>query len=467
MHTRHKRVQIAYFFVDTLLIGFSFYLPCFLNPHLIPAGGFELRLNLVTFAFWGIVLVFILNNHQLYITDRRIGIIQEFFKVARCIFYSSILAGLFIFLVKIDTFSRAIFLEAAVLLTIQLSGWRILKRIYVRSLIRSGYGNYNVLIAGLNKQSFFLIEEIKNNSYLGLKVVGLLDGDSQANALNQGHVPVLGKIEDLERIVKKYFVDEIYITDVSKRNLVSEIIKKAEKLGKTVRVLAEDFDMPPKIISVNYIGITPLVTYYESLPHGSDIALKRGLDMVISGLALVFFLPVFTFIAVLIKLDSPGTVFYVSRRSGRKGRVFNMYKFRSMIKDAENLREALSGKSEVEGPIFKIKRDPRLTRVGKFLRKYSLDELPQLFNVLKGDMGLVGPRPFPVEESNKIEYKHIPRLNIRPGLTGLAQVKGRSNLKFNQWMRWDVWYIENWSLSLDARIILWTIPAVLRGKGAY
>jgi len=159
--------------------------------------------------------------------------------------------------------------------------------------------------------------------------------------------------------------------------------------------------------------------------------------------------------------------FYISKRSGKKGRIFNMYKFRSMIKNAENLRDALSCKSEVEGPIFKIRRDPRLTRVGKILRKYSLDELPQLFNVLKGDMGLVGPRPFPVEESSKIEYKHIPRLNVRPGLTGLAQVKGRSNLKFNQWMRWDVWYVENWSLGLDARIILWTIPAVLRGKGAY
>jgi lipopolysaccharide/colanic/teichoic acid biosynthesis glycosyltransferase len=124
-------------------------------------------------------------------------------------------------------------------------------------------------------------------------------------------------------------------------------------------------------------------------------------------------------------------------------------------------------KSEVDGPIFKIKKDRRITRLGKFLRKYSLDEMPQLFNVFKGDMSLVGPRPFPVNESEKIEYRHIPRLNIRPGITGLAQVKGRSDLKFRHWMRWDVWYVSNWSLGLDMKILLWTIPVVIKGQGAY
>jgi lipopolysaccharide/colanic/teichoic acid biosynthesis glycosyltransferase len=138
-----------------------------------------------------------------------------------------------------------------------------------------------------------------------------------------------------------------------------------------------------------------------------------------------------------------------------------------MIKDADSRKESLMNRSEVEGPIFKIRNDPRLTRMGRFLRKFSFDELPQLINVLKGDMSLVGPRPFPVEESSKVEYRHIPRLNIRPGITGLAQVKGRSDLKFNNWMRWDIWYVENWSLGLDLKILLWTIPAVLNGKGAY
>ncbi|MDD5355734.1 MAG: sugar transferase [Candidatus Omnitrophica bacterium] len=467
MHTIHKRVQIAYFFVDILLIGFSFYLPCLLNPLLVPATTVELRLYLTIFSFWEIILVFILNNHQLYITDRHISIVQEFFKVVRCILYSSILAALFIFLTKIDIFSRLIFLEATVFLTIQLSGWRIVKRIYVRRLIRGGYGNYNVLIVGVNKQALFLIEEIKSNPYLGLKVIGLVDGDKEINGLEQEQLRILGKINDLERIVKKNFVDEVYITDISRRSLVSEVITKAEKLGKTVRVIAEDFDIPYKKISLNYIGIMPLIAYYESLTHGADSAMKRCLDIIVSSSALILLFPIFIIIAVLVKLDNLGPIFYVSKRSGKKGRVFNMYKFRSMVKDAEKQRDALSERSEVKGPIFKIKQDPRLTRVGRVLRKYSLDELPQLFNILKGDMSLVGPRPFPVEESNKIEYQHIPRLNIRPGVTGLAQVKGRSNLRFNQWMRWDIWYLENWSFGLDIRILLWTIPVVFKGKGAY
>ena len=146
---------------------------------------------------------------------------------------------------------------------------------------------------------------------------------------------------------------------------------------------------------------------------------------------------------------------------------FDFYKFRSMVKDADEHKETLRKKSEVDGPIFKIRNDPRLTTVGKILRRYSLDELPQLFNVIKGDMSLVGPRPFPIEESENFENKHIPRLNIRPGMTGLAQVKGRSDLKFDNCIRWDMWYIANWSLWLDLKILLWTIPAVLKGKGAY
>lgn len=467
MQNSHKRVHIAYFLVDALLIGVSFYLIFLLNPHLAPASSGELRPYLAIFSFWGIILVFILNNHQLYVTNRRVGIIQESFEVLRCVLYASILTAFLVFLAKIEVFSRLILFELMFLLIIELSGWRILKRIYVRRLIRRGYGNYNVLIVGINKQSLFLAEEIANNPYLGLRVVGLLEGDREIGVLEDENLRILGKVDDLEKIVKKNFIDEIYITDISRKSVVTEIIKKAQKLGKTVRVLAEVFDMPPKRISVNYIGILPLITYYESIAHGAESAIKRCLDITVSAAALILLLPVLIIIAFLVKLESPGPVFYVSRRSGKKGVAFNFYKFRSMVKDAEKQREALSNKSEVKGPIFKIKNDPRLTRIGRFLRKYSLDELPQLFNVLKGDMSLVGPRPFPVEESDKIEYVHIPRLNIRPGITGLAQVKGRSNLKFNQWMRWDTWYMENWSLGLDIKVLLWTIPAVFRGRGAY
>jgi lipopolysaccharide/colanic/teichoic acid biosynthesis glycosyltransferase len=191
------------------------------------------------------------------------------------------------------------------------------------------------------------------------------------------------------------------------------------------------------------------------------------IDILVSGVLLILFFPFLALIACVIKLESKGSVFYSSRRSGKKGKAFDCYKFRSMVDKADELKQSLRVKSEADGPIFKIKRDPRVTRLGHFLRKYSLDELPQLFNVFIGDMSLVGPRPFPVEESDKIEYRHIARLNISPGITGLAQIKGRSDLKFNNWMRWDIWYTNNLSLGLDIKILLLTLPAVIKAQGVY
>jgi lipopolysaccharide/colanic/teichoic acid biosynthesis glycosyltransferase len=198
------------------------------------------------------------------------------------------------------------------------------------------------------------------------------------------------------------------------------------------------------------------------------LALKRFLDLFVS-LAILFFLsPIFAIIGFLIKIDSTGPVFYAQKRMGERGRIFKFYKFRSMAINSEQIKSNLLAKNEVkDGIIFKIREDPRITTVGRILRRYSIDELPQLINVIKGEMSLVGPRPFPVDESNKIGYRHIPRLNIKPGVTGLAQIKGRSDLTFKQWMRWDNWYLNNWSLGFDIKILFWTIPAILKGRGAY
>jgi len=350
------------------------------------------------------------------------------------------------------------------MLLLSLSAWRTIKRLYVRYLIQKGYANYNILIIGAGNTGLALVDQTKAFPYLGMKTIGFLD---DVRLGERGGVKILGKINDIEPVVKKYFIDEIYVTIPSERKISREIIQEGVKLGKTVRVVAEHFGLPYSQVRLNYIGVIPLLTYFEKSGYGAENTLKRLLDIFISCSILILFLPLFVLIACLIKIESPGPVFYISKRSGRKGVIFDFYKFRSMVKDAVKQRDALSDKSDVKGPIFKIKQDPRLTRAGRILRKYSMDELPQLFNVLKGDMSLVGPRPFPVEESNNIEYKHIPRLNIRPGITGLAQIKGRSDLKFSQWMRWDAWYVENWSLGLDIKVLLWTIPVVLKGKGAY
>ncbi len=343
--------------------------------------------------------------------------------------------------------------------------WRILKRICVRKLIRSGFSNFNVLIIGACKETELILQEIKDSPYLGLRVKGIMD-DKQSGSFCG--IKILGKIEDIEHITKKYFIDEIYIIEQHLGKLaINDLLVKCGKTGRTVRVLINDFGSSFQKLSLTYLGSIPLITCFQAGRIKANSVIKRIFDIFVSGIMLCLLLPVFIVIGLLIKIESRGPVFYVSKRSGRRGVIFKFYKFRSMIYNADSLKEQIRHKSEVDGPIFKIKNDPRRTKIGAFLRKYSLDELPQLINVFKGDMSLVGPRPFPVEESEKIEYRHIPRLNIRPGITGLAQIKGRSNLKFSQWMKWDNWYVNNWSLVLDIKILWLTIPAVFKCRGAY
>ncbi len=464
MHSLNKRIRFIYFFVDIAFISLSFLWVFKLNPDLVPRDLVNIRLYLSTYIFWGIALILFLHNAQLYYTDRYISILKEWLKVAKCVLLTSVLIGLFIFILKIDIFSRTVFVESSFLLLLTISLWRVIKRLIVRYLIQRGYANYNVLIVGAGRIGLTLAEEIKAFPYLGIRTIGFLD---DARIGERGGIKILGKISDIEQIVKQYFIDEIYITIPSERKVSAEIIQKIIKLGKTIRVVAEHFGLPYSHVRLNYLGAIPLLVYFEKSAHGAEGAAKRLLDIFISGFVLILLMPLFIIIACLIKLESFGPVLYVSKRSGRKGVIFDFYKFRSMRENADSFKDALKDKSEVKGPIFKIRKDPRLTRTGKFLRKYSIDELPQLINVLRGDMSLVGPRPFPVEESQQIEYKHIPRLNIKPGITGLAQIKGRSDLSFSHWMRWDNWYLHNWSLGLDIKILLWTIPVVLKGKGAY
>lgn len=460
----NKYAHSLYLFIDILLISASFLAICLLNPLIFPQDLEARKSYFSVFLFWAVCQVFIFNTAQLYRTSRNLSISSEVFVVARATAIAAILAALFIFLLRIDIFSRVIFIESAILLFLLVSAWRFIKRICIRRLIIKGFANYNVLIVGAGSQTESLVQEIRDNPYFGLKIVGILD-DKEAKDISG--FKVLGGLDKLEYAVKKYFIDEIYITRHSYSPVMQDIVLRCVKLGKTVRLAADDFGIPAQKLNLSYLGLIPLITYFEEIPTRANGFSKRLVDILISGTSLILLSPLFVLIAVCILLESRGPVFYISKRSGKKGEVFNFYKFRSMMDNADSLKESMKHKSEVDGPIFKIKQDPRITGAGKFLRQYSLDELPQLINVFKGNMSLVGPRPFPVEESDNIEYKHIPRLNIRPGITGLAQIRGRSDLRFSQWMRWDIWYVKNWSLGLDMKILLWTIPAILRAKGAY
>jgi exopolysaccharide biosynthesis polyprenyl glycosylphosphotransferase len=231
--------------------------------------------------------------------------------------------------------------------------------------------------------------------------------------------------------------------------------------------MADFFQSAPKRLSLDECGTVPFLTFDWVAYDEWKIAVKRVIDIVVAGATLLALLPLLALIALGIKVDSPGPVFFVQTRVGRNKRTFRLAKFRTMCADAERRQADLEALNEAKGPVFKIARDPRVTRLGRLLRRTSLDEIPQLWNVLRGDMSLVGPRPLPLRDVSRFDQAvQRKRFSVKPGITCLWQVSGRSKLGFADWLHLDLWYIDNWSLALDLKVLIKTVPAVVRGTGA-
>ena len=277
-------------------------------------------------------------------------------------------------------------------------------------------------------------------------------------------------IAELESVMAQEPVDEVFITLPREKygHLVDAIVRLCEEQGIIVRVQSEPFDLRIARWQVDELGGVPIVTIRSGPPDGWQLLAKRLIDVCGSAVLLTTMAPLLAAVALLIKLDSRGPVFFSQQRVGLNRRRFKLFKFRTMAAGADQQQAMLERLNEADGPVFKIKDDPRITRIGRFLRRYSIDELPQLFNVLKGEMSLVGPRPLPVRDIERIDtHWHKRRLSVKPGVTCLWQVNGRSDVNFNHWVRMDLEYIDNWSLGLDLKILMKTIPAVLKGSGAY
>ena len=465
-----RKIYPFYFLTDMMLMALSFYLPYILRYNSL-SGSFvrlqfpQLKQYNFIFLLWAIFIFIFFKRRNLYATDRTLTIPKEAFRVFISLLYSSVLISAVIFFAQYKFVSRLIFTGNLALLFCLLVCWRAIKRIILRSMVSRGFHNINVLIAGAGKMGEAMLEETKKHPWLGFRVVGFLD-DYKHGGIDGA--PIVGAIKDFSVVVKQYFVDEVIVTIPCEKRVVSEMIRQARNQRLGVRIIPENFEEPLPILDINYLGLIPLLTYKERRHNPAEYAIKRVLDFVISLLLIIILSLVLFTISLLIVLDSGLPVFYIRKRVGLKGRNFNFYKFRSMVKEADKLKLGLLEKNEVkDGVIFKIKKDPRITRVGRILRKFSLDELPQLINVVKGDMSLIGPRPPTADEVIKYNHLHMDRLSIKPGITGLAQVKGRSELTFRKWVKWDLWYVNNWSFGLDIRILWWTIPAVIKGRGAY
>ena len=280
-------------------------------------------------------------------------------------------------------------------------------------------------------------------------------------------VPILGEIADIAAILSQGRFDLVFL-GASDPQSERSILRMAEEQGIEVWYFTDFISPLLARPEVDEFGGKPVIVYRTTSHYEGKLLVKRAIDIFLSSFLLIIASPIFLIISLIIKIKTHGPVYYVQERTGLRGKIFRMFKFRTMLPGAEEQLEKLKGQNEMIGPVFKSAEDPRITPVGKFLRRYSLDELPQLCNVLKGQMSLVGPRPLPVYETKNFEaFKDHRRYSVLPGLTGLWQVSGRSQIEdFSQWVRLDLEYIDSWSLWLDFVILLRTIPVVLRGEGA-
>jgi exopolysaccharide biosynthesis polyprenyl glycosylphosphotransferase len=326
----------------------------------------------------------------------------------------------------------------------------------------------SVLIIGTGDRARELSEKLRAQSEWGIDIIGHLDPDPARVGSRILDSPVLGTVADIGRVLKDNVVDEVIVAIPRSMLSDAEIIASAcEEEGIQLRFMADVFNLEAARVRLIKLGKIPLLTMEPVFQDELKLLVKRCLDFVITVAAMPVVLPIIGVIAAAIKLDSPGTAFFVQKRVGFKKRIFPMFKFRSMYMGAEVRMSEFEHLNEAQDPIFKIADDPRVTRVGRFLRRTSLDELPQLFNVLRGEMSLVGPRPMSTRDvklfDRGIQRK---RFSVKPGITCLWQISGRSNLPFEKWLEMDIQYIENWSLFLDFKILLKTIPAVLFARGA-
>lgn len=396
--------------------------------------------------------------------DISVGLFEEIVRCIKAISYSVLITIGIAFVFKLTNYSRFIVLAfwgSSIMLSI---GLRSLKRLLMVSLAKKGLLVKNVIIMGAGKVGTLISEELANKPSLGYQIIGFIDDEKKGNIASSY---VLGKCKDIEKIIKRYPVDEIIITIPTERELINNFLNDFRKYDITIKIVPELFNLVSKTVHVESINSIPYITLIKTPMRGIAYVMKRSLDFILSSLSIIALLPLFLFVAVLIKSDSKGSIIFKQKRVGRNGKFFYMYKFRSMVEKANDMRYKLKEQNEMDGTVFKMSNDPRVTRVGRFIRKYSIDELPQLINVLMGDMSLIGPRPPLPLEVEQYTGLHWRRLEVVPGITGLWQVSGRSELSFDQWVNLDIYYIENWSLLLDIKILLKTIPVVIKGEGAY
>jgi exopolysaccharide biosynthesis polyprenyl glycosylphosphotransferase len=480
-HRRSLGTHMALVLIDQALILAAFALAYWMRyiatwpEALTPIVREVATRNFVDFsAFWPITLLLLLVLFVLFETRGlyRMPPGASFLDHAGIII-SSVLIGIalliiVVFLYQPFFYSRLIFAFAGFNIVVALLLWRAVLLALRQWCWDNGIGLERVLVVGGTGIGQHIMLGIKSQSHMGYHLVGYLEDSHEARATRQTRYPHLGSIDDLRRIVHSQEIDQVILAlPFWENGRLPNLVQVCRNLGVEFRIAPDLYALSFDRVDVLQVSGVPLLGLKEVSIRGWNLAIKRALDVGLVLLSAPITLPLALLIALLVRLDSDGPSLFTQQRVGKGGKLFTCYKFRTMVADAEARRAELVALNEADGPLFKIRRDPRITRVGHLLRRSSLDELPQLWNVLLGEMSLVGPRPgLPSEVQNYAPW-HQRRLEVTPGLTGLWQVLGRSNTTFDEMVHLDIYYAENWSPGMDLRILLQTIPAVVFSKGAY
>jgi len=437
------------------------------------ADFFSMRVKVQNFVLF-LAMVFlwhlIFSSFQLYNSHRLSPLRQEIYKILKGATVGNLIISLAAILLRIQMATPVFLILFSVMSTVLLVGSRLLLRQGLAWLRLHGRNLRFMLIAGTNPRAIEFARKIESPREAGYRILGFVDTewdglcDFRANGYR-----VVADFAGFPAYLRNNVVDEVIIALPLKSQYqqASQIVRHCEEQGIVCRYLSQIFHSRQAHLNKDYLEVEPVISHYAGAMEAWTFLGKRFMDIVISLLILVLLSPLFLLIALMIKRDSPGPVFFSQYRLGKNKRLFRLYKFRTMVRHAEEKMRELEHLNEVSGPVFKIKDDPRISRIGRFLRKTSIDELPQLVNVLKGDMSLVGPRPLPGRDYNGFSQDwHRRRFSVRPGITCLWQINGRSTVQFDKWMELDMEYIDHWSLTLDLKILLKTIPAVIKGSGA-
>ena len=434
------------------------------------------------------IRLLLLRYYDLYRVRGEFSFIEDIARVFRATAIGSLLivAATFMYrggiAYRAFSYSRGLFLLDFLLALLSMGAVRMLLRTGQILVRRRGINLIPTLIVGRGPEAALCIREMRARPELGYRVIGIVENgrlDSSSPDSFEG-VPVIADLQSLPEAIRESGANEVIISDpnVPGEALFDVMIQTGRRRGVEFRIAPTLLNCLPSKTEIDQVGSLPMVTLFRSPLSSAARLAKRVSDLIIASMALGILGPLWLLIALLIKLDSRGPVFYKQERVGMDGRVFLFYKFRTMRADTDDTRHREYQRMYIKGqpdsnlgdaqrPAYKLRGDERVTRLGRLLRKLSLDELPQLFNVLRGDMSVVGPRPPIPYEVESYELWHRKRLDMKPGITGLWQVSGRNRLPFDEMVRMDLYYIENWSLLLDMKIILQTLPVMLRGDDAY